>query len=124
MKNLNLLIKNIEQFLNNIIGETKKSEKKFLDESKKDEAVFEKIKGNVADIYFKMINVSLKKSKGNYDKFVEAYIDYLNKISTPWKENLEKAEAHNAFEEAAIEKIKLDVWENIKSKFFEMTKEA
>ncbi|PAT01913.1 hypothetical protein CI105_03380 [Candidatus Izimaplasma bacterium ZiA1] len=93
-----------------------KKEELYAD-SKYDESKFEKIKENVIDIYLRMINVTIKQSNQNVDKFIELYPKFFEKIPKNWKTSLDEAKKNNDFENVFIEEIKIETMEKIKRVF-------
>lgn len=94
--------------------------------SSEDEAILEKIKMNICDIFFKMFNVSYNKSCKNVEseeielnKLKEAYLDFFEKIPLSWKEKMEKDKSFNMMEEFYKEEIKLEVADKLKRMFLE-----
>jgi len=96
---------------------TSNKKQELFNDSKYDESKFEKIKENVIDIYLKMINVSVKQSNQELDKFIKVYSQYFERIPKNWITNLEKARQENDFEEVFIEELKLETMNKIKRIF-------
>jgi hypothetical protein len=89
-----------------------------------DEAILETIKANIGDIFFKLFDVSYKKSckykeseKVELKKLAETYFDFFNKIPAPWKEKMLKDKEYNMMKEYYIEQIKLETAEEVKKLF-------
>ena len=81
-----------------------------------DEYKFEKIRENVCDIFITLYSASEKRAK-NPDDFKSIYLGYFENIPKPWKIKLEKDKNNNNFEEAFIEEIKLELLDQIKTRF-------
>jgi len=96
---------------------TSNKKQELFNDSKYDESKFEKIKENVIDIYLKMINVSVKQSNQELDKFIKVYSQYFERIPKNWITNLEKARQENDFEDVFIEELKLETMNKIKRIF-------
>ena len=96
---------------------TSNKKQELFNDSKYDESKFEKIKENVIDIYLKMINVSVKQSNQELDKFIKVYSQYFERIPKNWITNLEKSRQENDFEEVFIEELKLETMNKIKRIF-------
>lgn len=99
-------------------------EKSLKEENKKDEAIFEKIKYNVCDIFSTLFDVSHKKSyrpnqsEDDYmQKLYSTYTEFFENIPRSWKDNLKKAQSSGDFEEAHKEEIKLQTLDKIISLF-------
>ena len=80
-------------------------------DGREDEAVFEKIKLNVYDIFKTVFN-----TLGEGEKFTQK----LREIPTAWQLSLEKAAAHGDDAKAHTERIKLEAAQKIEDKFKEI----
>lgn len=112
--------------LTKLINKFKEQAIVLQDGDARDEAVLEIIKANVCDIFYKIFNVSYKKTFNNLDNVDECYRnlyimynDFLNRISSPWKEKMTKDKEHNMFEEFYKEQIKLETVSHIRCLFDE-----
>lgn len=111
--------------LNSRIEKCKELESKLLQEDRNDEAVFEKIKGNVYDIFFKMFEVSYngvylgKNSdvKQSYQDLKARYDSFFTKIPAPWKVKREKDKNHGLTDGMIVEDVKINTAEEIKELF-------
>ncbi|WBW98117.1 hypothetical protein [Oceanirhabdus sp. W0125-5] len=131
-----------EKFTNVLKEEIKiKNEnmKKLRAEGSGDEANLERIKLNVIDIFEKMFMVSynnvfvksnnpnltaiLEKEEDDYKKLHLAYDHFLNNITAPWREKLEKDKKFNNIEKAIIEELKLAEVDRVKAIFNELYNE-
>lgn len=93
-------------------------------EGSTDEAILERIRVNIGDIFYKMFNVSYNKACRNTEtaqvelkRLSDAYLDFFEKIPAPWKEKMAKDKEHNMMEEYYKEQIKLETVEQIKKLF-------
>lgn len=112
--------------ISSLMNQYKKNSDMLREEDSSDEAILEAIKVNVCDIFYKVFNVSYNKSCRNIEpadvelnKLSETYLDFFDKIPTPWKEKMAKDKEHNMMEEYYKEKIKLETADRIKSLFIE-----
>lgn len=94
-----------------------------LEDNRKDEAIFEKIKGNVYDIFKTILSVSVKMGKNDPVKVREFFMDKAIQIPQSWETSYEMARQHEDVEKMQIERIKLDTIEEIKAKFQEVWQE-
>lgn len=116
-----------EEYLNEItalINEWKANSSRLVSEGSNDEAVLETIKVNIADIFYKMFNVSFNKSCRNLEpenvelrKLGETYLAFFDKIPAPWRGKMAKDKEHNQMEEYYKEQIKLQTAEQVKNIF-------
>jgi replicative superfamily II helicase len=92
-------------------------------EGSEDDAILEKIKLNVGDIFGKMFTKvwkdMCKDGAGNIeiDKLTRNYFELLDRITAPWAEKMEKDKAHNLMEKYYIEQIKLETAQQIRDMF-------
>jgi hypothetical protein len=107
-----------------LVNNYKKASERLAEEDSSDEAILETIKANVGEIFFKLFNVSYKKSckyeksqKVELENLAETYFDFFNKIPAPWQEKMLKDKEHNMMKEYYIEQIKLETAEEIKKLF-------
>jgi hypothetical protein len=109
-----------------LLNEYKQNSIGLAENNSEDEAVLEKIKMNICDIFLKMFNVSYNKSCRNLvgeeeemDKLKVTYLDFFEKIPLSWKEKMEKDRAFNMMEEFYKEEIKLETADKLKRMFLE-----
>ena len=95
-------------------------------DNREDEAVFEKIRLNVYNIFLSCLQASINKldNRNFYDSNYMAelkteYLACIERISMPWKEKLSFAENHDITEDRLIETIKLETAAAIKSLFLQ-----
>ncbi|MDF2868634.1 MAG: hypothetical protein K0R05_209 [Anaerocolumna sp.] len=94
-------------------------------DNREDEAVFEKIRLNVYNIFLSCLQVSITKlDKGGaaddlsyMTQLKTEYLACIERISEPWKEKLSFAENHEITEDKIIETIKLETAGTIKTLF-------
>lgn len=111
--------------LQELINDLKEKSLKLAEEGSEDEAILEKIKENVVDIFYKLFNVSYKKVCSSDEgreqellrKLSQEYFNFFNKIPEPWKEKMIKDKEFNMMEEFFKEEIKVKTSEQIKNIF-------
>lgn len=116
-----------EEYLNELRklnDEFKEKASILQEEGANDEAILEKIKANVCDIFYTIFNVSYKKTviaSNNesecYKNLYTMYNNYFDSISAPWKEKLIKDKENNMFEELYKEQIKLETAASLRELF-------
>ena len=97
-----------------------------------DEAILFKVRANICDIFYKMVNASEKKvaalkisdAAEEIKIFNEDYLNWFVKIPENWKTSLEQAITHNDPVTAKTEEVKLDTANLLKEKFIELAGEA
>ncbi len=98
---------------------TKKSQALFKDD-RKDEAVFEKVRANVYDIFKTVFSVAAKNEK-DAQAAETFFLAKLEQIPSAWVQSLEQAQQHGDSQKAHIETIKLDAVREIREKFAQIT---
>ena len=88
-------------------------------DNRADEAVFEKIRLNVFDIFRTVYNAGEKVSGGDGAKQLDFLRNRLEGIPSSWQKALEAALVHGNSEKAHIEQIKLEAVEEIRRKVTE-----
>lgn len=91
--------------------------KELLDDERTDEANFEKVKGNVYDIFRTILSVAVKTSQGDSNAVQHFFVQKAQQIPSSWVTSYDKAKQHNDMVKMQIEQIKLDAIGEIKEKF-------
>ncbi|MBR5490209.1 MAG: hypothetical protein IKV79_02940 [Oscillospiraceae bacterium] len=91
--------------------------KELLDDERTDEANFEKVKGNVYDIFRTILSVAVKTSQGDSNAVQHFFVQKAQQIPSSWVTSYDKAKQHNDVVKMQIEQIKLDAIGEIKEKF-------
>ena len=117
--------------IDNLIRVAEETSQRLMAEDRKDEAIIEKVKLNIYDIFKKMFEASEKQllrekvpEEQGLDHFFEIYMNYFVRIPKSWHESLEQAKAHQDFEKIHLEEVKLEAMERVKALFEELWKEA
>lgn len=82
-----------------------------------DEAVFEKIKANIYDVFRTVLSVAVKTGKEDADAVKTFFVQRAEQIPEGWAVALEKAREHNDTVRMQTEQIKLDTVQEIREKF-------
>ena len=85
-------------------------------DNRADEAVFEKIRMNVFDIFRTVYNAGEKVSGGDPENQLNFLRHRLEEIPASWRTSLEMAQSHDNSEKAHIEQLKLNVVDEIRQK--------
>jgi hypothetical protein len=96
-------MESLEKFMNEQAEACKARAAALTADNRQDEAVFEKIRGNVFEIFTAVLNAARKQSDP-----VDFFRRQLTAIPANWEAALEKAEAHGDEAKAHTERIKLD----------------
>ena len=92
-------------------------------DNRPDEAVFEKIRMNVFNIFRQVYSAGERAGNGDPEKQMDFLRKQLENIPSSWRASLDTAEAHGNREKAHIESIKLEVVEEICRKVSEWSEE-
>lgn len=114
MRDINWLITNYSEYLEKRVSEFKIRGEELQKSGSKDEAVLEKIKFNVVEIFSKMFKLSTGNTK---EEIRDKYYAFFDKISSPWRLNRKKALEFGKEKDAIIEEIKLDEVEELRKQF-------
>ena len=98
-------------------------EKELEADGRGDEAVFEKIRANVYDIFRTVLSAAGKACKGDTEAVRRFFGGRLAQIPADWGTALENAEAHGDTARAQIERIKLEAAEDIRAYFRQVWEE-
>ena len=93
-------------------------------DDRKDEAVFEKIKSNVYDIFRTILSVAVKTQNGNADAVKHFFLTKAEQIPANWAKAYQTAKEHGDVERMQLEQIKLETIEQIKAKFLAVWEET
>ena len=85
-----------------------------------DEAVFEKVKANVFEIFKTVLDAGVKASGGDLTKVEEFFRGKLEQIPENWHVSLQKAKENDDTAKAYMENIKLEVLGEIQTAFDEI----
>lgn len=116
MKDLNWLKDNYLNFLEEKQKDMEASIKILQEESRIDEANFEKVRLNVVGIFSKMFVIS---NSDNPKVLKEKYLGFFDKITKPWYINRDKALRFEKEESVIVEEIKIQEVEKLKAKFID-----
>lgn len=90
---------------------------RLLADGRGDEATFEKIKGNIYDIFRTVLTVAVKTCTDDTETVGEFFRLRIEQIPLSWEQSYEKAKTHNDVSKMHLEQTKLDVVQQIKEEF-------
>lgn len=114
MQDINSLKEDYLNFLNMREESLRRSIEDLQRQEYRDEANLEKIRLNVVEIFHKMFNISFSNDPV---ELKDKYLNFFDKITTPWRVNREKAIKFGKDREAIIEELKIEEAEKLKIKF-------
>lgn len=92
-------------------------------DNREDEALFEKIKRNIAQIFLSMLGVSYKQTKsagGNEEMLISKFSKFFDTIPATWKASLEDAKETDDYETVYVEETKIAMADRIKVEFLQI----
>ena len=82
-----------------------------------DEAVFEKVRANIYDVFRTVLSVAVKTGNGDADAVKGFFVQRAEQIPAGWAAALEKAKEHHDIARIQTEQIKLDTIFEIRKEF-------
>ena len=98
-------------------------EKQLLADDRKDEAVFEKIRANVYNIFRSILDVAVQTCGEDLEKIRDFFLKRVELIPASWHASHETAKQHNDTAKVQIEEIKLAVVQEIRAEFTKIWEE-
>ena len=89
-------------------------------DERKDEAVFEKVKANIYDVFRKILAAAVQVGRGNEEATGRFFAERAEQIPAGWAAAYEKAKEHNDAARMQTEQVKLDAVRVIKTRFSEI----
>ena len=87
------------------------------EDGREDEAVFEKVKANIYDIFRTVLSVAVKTGSGDADAVKDFFVRRTEQIPVGWAAAREKAKEHQDVTRMQTEQIKLDTIQEIREAF-------
>ena len=87
------------------------------EDGRTDEAIFEKVKANIYDVFRTVLSVAGKTGNGDADAVKSFFTQRAEQIPAAWATALEKAKEHNDTVRMRTEQIKLDTVHEIREEF-------
>ena len=106
------------KYLNETIATLKEEEAALVEENRKDEANFIRVKSNICEICKTIYRVSSESKTG--EELKEEYLRRLTRLPENWKISLGKAKEHGEIQKVIIEEIKLEMLQELVNKFEEI----
>ena len=100
-----------------------KQEKALIADERKDEAVFEKIRANVYNIFRTILGVAVDTCGEDTEKIRDFFLYRIDQIPASWKSSYETAKQHGDTTKVQIEEIKLAVVQEIRAEFTKIWEE-
>ena len=98
-------------------------EKALIADERKDEAVFEKIRANVYNIFRTVLGVAVDTCGEDTEKIRDFFLKRIDLIPVSWHASYDAAKQHNDTAKVQIEEIKLAVVQEIKAEFTKIWEE-
>ena len=110
-------IETFAAYFDDSIARCAEQEKKLIADERKDEAVFEKIRANVYNIFRSILGVALHTNEEDTEKIRDFFMKRIDQIPTSWSASYETAKQHDDTAKVQIEEIKLAVVQEIRAEF-------
>ena len=110
-------VKKLNSWFGEKIALCGKRNQELNEDGRTDEAVFEKVKANIYDVFRTVLSVAVKTGKGDPDTVKSFFVQRAEQIPAGWAAALEKAKAHHDAVRMQTEQIKLDTVQEIREKF-------
>lgn len=104
----------MEKYLEEQINACRRSAATLAADHRADEAVFDKVRLNVYDIFRSVLNAAVKSSGQAVPGF---FLRRLDQITGAWQTSREQAERHGDGQKAHIEAVKLDAASKVREHF-------
>lgn len=117
---MELIKEKVYKLLNGIKEQCEVTESSLKADDRLDEALIEKIKGNIADIFLTVFEVSYKQTTaagGDAQMLINKFSDFFVKIPATWKASLEDAKEEDDFETIYKEEAKIAMANHIQAEF-------
>lgn len=112
-------VSKINSYFDEKISLCEQCNKKLLADDRTDEAVFEKVKANIYDVFRTIFSVAVKSGKGDSEAVKRFFLLKTEQIPSNWAIAYNKAEQHGDGAKMQIEQTKLETAGEIKE-IFEM----
>lgn len=110
-------ISKLNSYFNKKISLCEQCNKKLLADDRADEAVFEKVKANIYDIFRTIFSVAIKNGKDDAEAIKRFFVLKTEQIPLNWSVAYNQAKKYDDTVKMQIEQIKLDVVDEIKKTF-------
>lgn len=107
----------LNRYFEEEINRCEQRSKALFADGRADEAAFEKVRGNMFDIFRTVLSVAIEQGKGDTEAIRRFFAVRLEQIPASWATSYDKAKEHNDTEKMRVEQIKLDAVAEIKSAF-------
>lgn len=116
-------IEKFTAYLDAAIARCTEQEKTLIADERKDEAIFEKIRANVYNIFLTVFGAALRNRDEDPEKVRAFFLKQIEHIPASWKLTYEAAKQHDDTAKAQIEEIKLAVVQEIGKEFTKIWEE-
>lgn len=105
----------MKEYLEKRIVQCKAQEQRLAADERKSEAIFARVQTNVYDIFKTMLAAGEKAAGGDEEKLKLFFMQKLEQIPQNWHAAFAEAKAHGDVEKEHIERLKLEVVEEIRT---------
>lgn len=118
------MIAKLNEFFDTQIAACARRNRELVADGRADEAVFEKVKSNIYDIFRTVLSVAVKTCADDPEALKDFFLLRLARIPADWVAAYEKAAAHGDAKKMHLERLKLDTVAQIEAKFTEIQEGA
>ena len=120
---MNQKIEKFTAYLDAALTRCIEQEKTLIADDRKDEAIFEKIRANVYNIFRTVLGVAVDTCGEDTKKIRDFFLKRIDLIPVSWHASYDAAKQHNDTAKVQIEEIKLAVVQEIKAEFAKIWEE-
>ena len=120
---MNQKIEKFTAYLDAALARCAEQENALITDERKDEAIFEKIRANVYNIFRTVLGVAVDTCGEDTEKIRDFFLQRIDLIPASWHTSYETAKQHNDTAKVQIEEIKLAVVQEIKAEFTKIWEE-
>ena len=120
---MNQKIEKFTAYLDAALARCAKQENALITDERNDEAIFEKIRANVYNIFRTVLGVAVDTCGEDAEKIRDFFLQRIDLIPASWHTSYETAKQHNDTAKVQIEEIKLAVVQEIKAEFTKIWEE-
>ena len=113
-------IEKMNRFFEEKIAACEQRDRELSEDGCGDEAVFEKVRGNIYDVMRTWLAVGVRISSGNADAARDFFIQRTEQIPASWAAAYDRAKEHDDTVRMQTEQVKMDVVREVRAKFDEI----
>ena len=120
---MNQKIEKFTAYFDAALARCAEQENALITDERKDEAIFEKIRANVYNVFRTILGVAVDTCGEDTEKIRDFFLYRIDQIPASWSAAYETAKQHDDTAKVQIEEIKLAVVQEIKAEFTKIWEE-